>query len=148
MLVSNMGATSKGNGTEQVRQEPVRVKIIPKKDDENIEESKNKMEGKIIVKKKKKHKQKKIECKYYYEGIGITIDGREYDGCRVTGVFEGYSAYKNDVRVGDLIIGNCFEIKGPEGTIINLTIMRGSSVIRKSLSREKICEEGNARRVP
>lgn len=115
------------------------IKIVKEKKKKEKEDKKSK----VIAKKKvpKPKKKKEIECKYYYEGIGVWAPRNQYGGCEIEKVFAGYPAEEMGLQVGDLVIEPpCDQIRGPEGTMLHMKIMRGSQVLNLSTKREKICE--------
>ncbi len=87
-----------------------------------------------------------------YGGIGIHLTyDKESDKIMVLGVMPDSPALRSDIKAGDLIIKvkdtlvsydtykDCVnDLKGDEGTSVNLTILRGNETIEKELVREKI----------
>lgn len=80
----------------------------------------------------------KVDCVYWYGGIGITEDAFN----RTIGdVFKGYVADRGGVQPGDVILATSEpDITGEPGTIIILTLKKlNGNVIKVPLIREKIC---------
>lgn len=89
-----------------------------------------------------------------YAGLGVVVQEANEGGMVITQVFAGSPAEISDIRVGDVVIAvegeNVQElsvteiakkIKGPVGTSISLTIIRGEQTLEKRFIREKIFVE-------
>lgn len=126
------GSDTAGNSNKSIN-----MMIIEKKDNEKPKDDKPK-DGNIFVKQTNEQNIENIDCKDYYVGIGVM---HSEGSCLVTQVADGYPAKKSGVLVGDLIVSPpCPLIRGPEGTTVNIKILRGSNVINLSMKRERICE--------
>jgi C-terminal processing protease CtpA/Prc len=129
--------------SEKYSDNRAKIKVLEKENktivkNDNMSSSKSK----IAVKHKTK-KTKKIKCEKYYTGVGIMT---QPDTCIITRVYKGYSAHKAGLISGDIIISpDCSSIRGPEGSIIKIKIMRETKIIDLNITREKICEQNNTR---
>ena len=136
-----MGGDGDENGKGKHRQEHVKINIVENLQEKNLKDEMPK-DGKILVKQIKKKIKKKIEepkCDDYYYGIGIVQDNLS-DSCAVSKVAVGYPAWKNGIQVGDIITSPpCWDIRGPDGSTINMTIIRDGKIIHLSFKRGKIC---------
>ena len=85
-----------------------------------------------------------------FSGIGVTVTQAE-DGLRIGQVYKGSPARKAGLRTGDVILaadgtklaGKPEEaatglVKGPEGTVVTLTVRRGKDTLRKRVVRDQI----------
>jgi C-terminal processing protease CtpA/Prc len=126
--------------SEKYSDNRAKIKVLEKENktivkNDNLSSSKSK----IAV----KHKTKKIKCEKYYTGIGIMTQPH---ACIITRVYKGYSAHKAGLISGDIIISpDCSSIRGPEGSIIKMKIMREAKNIDLNITREKICEQNSTR---
>ena len=86
-----------------------------------------------------------------YSGIGIQMSNDENGNVQIVGVYTGTPAYEADLRVGDIIVRADDEsllgkgatyavsfIRGPEGTTVNLGIMRDGEEISVDIVRARI----------
>jgi len=99
-------------------------------------------ESRPAEKPKKPTKVVKQKCPDYFGGIGITYEQLISDpGKIIKEVHSGYPAAKAGVLVGDIIIGQSEEVRGPIGKPVTVYILRGSETWRFNLVRAKVCIE-------
>lgn len=139
---SGAGGDSQSNKNHGSSQKQDNIKITMKEPDQKTQKTQQEIrKGKVSmkIKKKKKVKKKPIDCKDYYEGIGVRTD---HASCLVSEVFRGYAADKAGMMAGDLIVSpDCSDLRGKEGSTIIIKVMRGVEVKTFNIIRERICGE-------
>ena len=85
----------------------------------------------------KEHTVRKIDCKNFYYGIGITTTP---SGNKVARVYRGYPAWEAGLLAGDTIIEpEISKIRGTKGTLVRIKIFRNGEVIILDMTRAQIC---------
>lgn len=130
--------------------ESIKIKIVEKpaeKAKPKAEPPKEKTKSKVVKTVEKKPMLPAPElivvehkCDEFYAGVGYT--NTQNGVCKVVSVPRGYPADRAGMLPGDLVInpagGEC-PGRGPIGTTITITVMRGSQVHNFYMVREKIC---------
>ena len=92
-------------------------------------------------------KPKKASCKYTYSGVGLAESAyykvdREMVITTVTDIAPGYAADRAGIKVGDeLIRPRTEDLRGPEGTPVDITVRRDGALLTFHVIRETICFE-------
>lgn len=147
-----LGGGEGGDGDEQGKSEPVKIRLLDKPSDTESKAPEKKLpenQSKVVVPKEKElpPEQKVVEhkCEEFYEGIGIQFNMVTPEGCFVSYVGKGYPAHRAGIRPGDMIVdeGARYEFecpgRGPIGSMLDLEIVRDGQTRNITLVREKIC---------
>jgi hypothetical protein len=141
---SKDGKGGKGKDNHNVKFLPKPSKAKEKSKKKTLTDQRSKVQ--IIEKKEeKKHfeetKMVDHKCIDFYTGIGI----RTGSNCDVTEIAPGYSADRAGLKVGDIMApasdGSC-PGRGPEGSILNVAVTRGTKQLTFGIVRERICTDG------
>lgn len=75
-------------------------------------------------------------CPDAFGGIGIT-----FNGIVIMQIHHGYPAERAGLQSGDFILGDPYAVKGPIGSPVTVTVMRGTKQLTFQMKRERICAD-------